>query len=199
MNNSVDYQIELHLKNLEDELKTAEQQYLERLQSIVAKYTNRATELREQSLKEYENYLSRSNTKKQSPATSNQDVESIPKQTPQQTQISSPIRENPDKDHLNLNNELTKKKKAIEITSPIEQSGYTPTYVKKIRQSLKRGQMLYKINQSKDNSQSMDIIITEDKENRNDNALELNTSNNTIMTNQAIIDHHEDDDKENHD
>mmetsp|Transcript_2788 Transcript_2788/g.2348 ORF Transcript_2788/g.2348 Transcript_2788/m.2348 type:complete len:114 (-) Transcript_2788:263-604(-) len=109
MNNSVDYQIELHLKNLEDELKTAEQQYLERLQSIVAKYTNRATELREQSLKEYENYLSRSNTKKQSPATSNQDVESIPKQTPQQTQISSPIRENPDKDHLNLNNELTKK------------------------------------------------------------------------------------------
>ena len=47
MNDSVDYQIELHLRNLEDELKSAEQQYLEKIQCIVAKYTNRATELRE--------------------------------------------------------------------------------------------------------------------------------------------------------
>lgn len=71
--------------------------------------------------------------------------------------------------------------------------------------------MLYKINQSNDNSQSLDITQTKDKENRNDNndnnvldhhlnesSIKLNTSNNTIMTDQAIIDHHEDD-KENHD
>ena len=48
MNDSVDYQIELHLKSLEDELKIAEQQYLAKIQLIVAKYTSRATELRQQ-------------------------------------------------------------------------------------------------------------------------------------------------------
>lgn len=48
MNGSVDYQIELHLKDLEDELKLAEQRYLEKIQLIVAKYTSRASQLREQ-------------------------------------------------------------------------------------------------------------------------------------------------------
>ena len=64
--------------------------------------------------------------------------------------------------------------------------------------------MLYKI-QSKDNTQSLDITV--DKKDSNTHALDkqldescikLNTSNNTIMSDQAIADHHEDD-KSDHD
>lgn len=44
---SVDYQIEVHLKRLEDELKAAEQEYLQKIQCLVAKYTAKATEIRQ--------------------------------------------------------------------------------------------------------------------------------------------------------
>eukprot|EP01083_Nonionella_stella_P213376 769677_1 len=57
MTDTFDYQMEINLKNLEDELKAAEQQYLQKLQDIVSKYTNKAKELREAALKQYENIL----------------------------------------------------------------------------------------------------------------------------------------------
>ena len=88
---------------------------------------------------------------------------------------------------------------------------YDDRYVKKIRQSLKRGHMLYKINQSKDNTQSLDITHIENKANKENNINSiniLNTSNNTIMTDQAIVDDaivddaivdHEPNHKEDHD
>jgi len=137
MNNSVDYQMEVHLKNLEDELKSAEQQYLDKIECIVSKYTAKATEHRERSLKQYEaelNNYDASIVKKEA----NSMTMSKETQTP-----SKPKRNKTQRMVKNIKNlDRFTKNEEIEI-NPKKESGYTPNHIQKIRESLKRGKLLY--------------------------------------------------------
>ena len=115
MNTSVDYNIELNLRNLEDELKSAEQQYLEKIQCIVSKYTSRASSLREHSLKSYEEEFTSQSPKiaasKETQTPSKPPLGNIKRQT---TAAAANRRV------------VSNKSESIEIASPRKSSGYTP-------------------------------------------------------------------------
>eukprot|EP01083_Nonionella_stella_P035716 97398_1 len=106
--------MENDLQALEEELKLAEQEYLDKIECIVAKFRKRAIEFKTKSLNEY-------------------------KQALLDTTESKPIL-------------TTHKSKEPEIelqTETAKPSGYTPSPIQKIRESLKRGQMLYQMNKKK--------------------------------------------------
>jgi len=152
MHSSVDYQIELNLKKLEDELQNAEQQYLERVQSIVAKYTNRASSLREESLKAFEEEF---NVHRPKTTSINQNKETQTPIKPKRNPVTQ--RSKSCKSPLTLlKRTTTDEPEDIEIDSPIQNSGYTPTHVQRIRESLTRGKLMYHLKQSKKSKQSRD-------------------------------------------
>eukprot|EP00484_Ammonia_sp_Unknown_P027568 CAMPEP_0197034248 /NCGR_PEP_ID=MMETSP1384-20130603/12413_1 /TAXON_ID=29189 /ORGANISM="Ammonia sp." /LENGTH=383 /DNA_ID=CAMNT_0042464151 /DNA_START=31 /DNA_END=1182 /DNA_ORIENTATION=- len=172
MNTSVDYQLEAHLKEFEDELIAAEQKYVETLQSIVGKYITRAAQLREQSVKEYQEHVKQSNS-------SNPPASSPPITAATQSSHSNLV---------DVNDEPDQKADEIVIDSPIQSSGYTPNYIKKIRQSLQRGQALYEQTRDQD---------LNDKE--NSNQADKDRANNNVHLaasncNEHVADLEEDDD-----
>jgi len=137
------------------------------VQSIVAKYTNRASSLREESLKAFEEEFDVQRPKR---TVLNKEKEtqtpSKPKRDPAEQRsksCKSPLKA--------FNHRDTTKQRDIEIDSPMQNSGYTPTHVQRIRESLTRGKLMYHLKQSKKSKQSRDREHSENTHRSKPNAV----------------------------